>query len=186
MVILVIGGAAVGKSEFAEKVCTSLAEGQMAYVATMQPFGKDAQYRIARHLKLREGKKFLTVEQYTDIAKLHERLGNRAQTLLIECMSNLCANEIFAPEGVGTDAAEWIAAGVEELSGYYPNIVAVTNEVFSDGVRYDVETMRYLEQLGKLNRLLAQRADGVAEVFYGIPRILKDETGVLRKIIQHD
>lgn len=100
MVILIIGGSASGKSEFAERICT-LTGGQVAYIATMQPFGKDAQYRIARHLKLRERKGFLTVEQYTDIAKLRNALRNRAQTLLIECMSNLCANEMFAPEGVG-------------------------------------------------------------------------------------
>ena len=141
MVILIIGGSASGKSEFAERICT-LTGGQVAYIATMQPFGKEAQSRIARHLKLREGKGFLTVEQYTDIAKLRNALRNRAQTLLIECMSNLCANEMFAPEGVGADAGEWIAEGIETLSRYYQNIVIVTNEVFSDGAQYDSETMR--------------------------------------------
>ena len=185
MIYLVIGGSASGKSEFAESICT-VAGGQVAYVATMQPFGKDAQYRIARHLKLREGKGFLTVEQYTDIAKLRDHLGDRAQTLLIECMSNLCANEMFSPEGIGANAGEWIAAGVDTLSGYYRNIVIVTNEVFSDGVQYDSETMRYLEQLGKLNRLLAERADGVVEVFYGIPLILKDNSGWLQQMIAKD
>ena len=91
---------------------------------------------------------------------------------------------MFAPEGVGADAGEWIAEGIETLSRYYQNIVIVTNEVFSDGAQYDSETMRYLEQLGKLNRLLAKRADGVVEVFYGIPQILKDETGWLKEVIQ--
>ena len=57
MMVLVTGGAASGKSEYAERlVCGELpeaaeapaAEGPRIYVAAMQPFGSEAEERIRR------------------------------------------------------------------------------------------------------------------------------------------
>ena len=140
----------------------------------MQPFGKDAAYRIDRHRKLRAGKGFLTVEQYTDISKAANKLGSQADTLLIECLSNLCANEIFSPEGAGQEAEQRIAQGIAALGDQYENVIVVTNEIFSDGSAYPRETQAYIQTLGRLNARLARWADGVVEVFCGIPLYRKD------------
>ena len=48
MLVLVTGGAASGKSEHAEKIVCARAHSKL-YLATMQPFGKSARARIARH-----------------------------------------------------------------------------------------------------------------------------------------
>ena len=48
------------------------------------------------------------------------------------------------------------------------NLVIVTNEVFSDGVRYDASTMLYIDRLGAINAALADMADEVIEVVAGI------------------
>ena len=69
MLILVTGGAASGKSEHAEKIICARAHSKL-YLATMQPFGKSARARIARHRKLREGKGFHTVERSLDLKGL--------------------------------------------------------------------------------------------------------------------
>ena len=66
MLVLVAGGAASGKSEHAEKIVCARAHSKL-YLATMQPFGKSARARIARHRKLREGKGFYTVERSLDL-----------------------------------------------------------------------------------------------------------------------
>lgn len=66
MLVLVTGGAASGKSEHAEKIICARAHSKL-YLATMQPFGKSARARIARHRKLREGKGFYTVERSLDL-----------------------------------------------------------------------------------------------------------------------
>lgn len=174
--ILVIGGSASGKSAVAERLCVKLGK-PAAYIATMQPFGKDAAYRIDRHRKLRAGKGFLTVEQYTDIARAADKLGNQADTLLIECLSNLCANEIFSPEGAGPETESRIAQGIRALGDRYENVIVVTNEIFSDGIAYPRETMDYIQTLGRLNARLARWADGVVEVFCGIPLYRKDPEG---------
>ena len=49
----------------------------------------------------------------------------------------------------------------------------MTNEIFSDGERYEGDTLRYQEQLAELNRELAEKADLVVEVVCGLPNVLK-------------
>ena len=52
MILLVTGGSASGKSEYAENRALQMAkEGQrpLIYLAAMMPFGKDAEKRIERH-----------------------------------------------------------------------------------------------------------------------------------------
>ena len=67
MFTLVIGGAASGKSEYAEELILASPLRPRIYIATMEPFGAEGQARIARHRELRRGKGFQTVERYTVI-----------------------------------------------------------------------------------------------------------------------
>ena len=55
MILLVTGGSASGKSEYAENRALQMAkEGKrpLIYLAAMMPFGKDAEKRIERHRQL--------------------------------------------------------------------------------------------------------------------------------------
>ena len=49
----------------------------------------------------------------------------------------------------------------------------MTNEVFSDGLRYDDSTRGYQALLGRLNCALAARADTVTEVVCSVPLTVK-------------
>ena len=66
MFTLVIGGSASGKSEFAEQLTLSL-DGPRLYIATMEPFGVEAQARIARHRTARRERGFETIENYVNL-----------------------------------------------------------------------------------------------------------------------
>ena len=57
MLTLVIGGSASGKSEYAEQHVMSL-NGARIYIATMEPFGKEAEDRISKHRQMRKNKGF--------------------------------------------------------------------------------------------------------------------------------
>ena len=73
MILLVTGGSASGKSEYAENRALQLAKAEqkkLIYLAAMKPFGEEAAKRIERHRQLRAGKGFETVERYTDIEGL--------------------------------------------------------------------------------------------------------------------
>lgn len=167
MLIVVTGGAASGKSEHAERLlCQSAPPGQRLYVAAMQPFGEAARRRIARHRALRAGKGFETAERYTGLASFVPR--RRFAGVLLECLSNLLANEMFAPEGAGQHAAEAVLEGVSALHRQCSTLVVVTNEIFADGCAYPPETERYLRSLAAVNRALAAQADAAFESVCGI------------------
>ncbi len=85
--------------------------------------------------------------------------------VLLECLSNLMANECFE-EGGTPDA---VFSDCIQLYRQCRHLVIVTNEIFSDGCLYDNTTMDYITRLGRLNTQLAQEADCVTEVVYSIP-----------------
>ena len=70
---------------------------------------------------------------------------------------------------------ETITKPLLELTGRAGELVVVTNEVFSDGMRYDPEPELYRELLGTLNAGLAAEARAVVEVVFTIPVIQKGE-----------
>lgn len=166
MFTLVIGGSASGKSEYAERQVVAL-PGRRIYIATMPPWDEECLARIARHQKMRAKRGFETVERYTDMggAPLPENAN-----VLLECMGNLTANELYDPKGGGSGAA---LAGVKALLPRCAHLTVVSNEVFSGGTDYAGDTLTYLKDLADSNRALAALADNVIEVAAGVPHVWK-------------
>ncbi len=166
MIALITGGSGSGKSEYAENQLVACGEGRRLYIATMHPFDEESRKRVKRHRAMRAGKGFTTVECYTHLRDL---AIPKDSFVLLECMSNLVANEVFEADGAGTDTVTAVMQGVETLERQARRLFIVTNEIFSDGIDYDPETMRYLAYLGEINRRIAALAQRVTEVVYGIP-----------------
>ena len=166
MLTIVTGGSGSGKSAFAEDKVLAFGEAQRVYIATMHPFDEESHKRIERHRKMRAGKGFETVECYTGLKDVKLPSGC---VVLLECMSNLVANEMFEEQGAHEQTVKDIISGIDELVRQAANVVIVTNEIFSDAVVFDKEMASYLEYLGKINQAVALRADEVVEVVYGIP-----------------
>ena len=166
MLTLVTGGSGSGKSAFAEDRVLSFGEAERIYIATMHPFDEESNKRIERHRKMRAGKGFETIECYTGLKNV---ILPKGCVVLLECMSNLVANEMFEEQGAHEQTVQEIIVGVENLLCGAEHVVIVTNEIFSDAVVFDGEMDTYLEYLGKINQGTAKRADEVIEVVYGIP-----------------
>ena len=173
MIALVTGGSGSGKSAWAEGLAARLCPGEKVYIATMRAWGAEGAARVARHRALRAGKRFVTVERPLDLAGLAREGVWAGKTALLECTSNLLANEMFDADGAGVEAVPAILAGFRALAGKAENLIIVTKEIFSDGVTYDPDTARYIACLGEINRALAALADCAVEVVYGIPLVLK-------------
>lgn len=166
MVTLVVGGAASGKSEFAEELAMRTKALPRYYIATMKPFDDECLLRIRRHRRMRAKKKFQTVECFVNLEQI--ALQERG-VALVECLSNLAANELYSAEGAGEAAAASIERGIRHLREQCEELIIVSNEVFSGGSDYEGDTLRYLQVLAQVNRMLAGEADLVYEVVCGIP-----------------
>ena len=152
MLTLVLGGAASGKSEYAESLVLKTALPRY-YLATMQVF--------------------TTVECPLHLEQV--QLPARG-TALLEDLGNLTANELYSPGGAGKHAARAVLAGVEVVASQCENLVLVSNEVFSGGADYAGDTDQYLLALARVNNALAARADNVCRVVCGIPVYYKGGT----------
>ncbi len=179
MVILVIGGSGSGKSAYAEQLISEMADVCCKYyLATMKVYDDEGERKVERHRRLRQGKGFLTVEQPVDIGGAAERI-QEGSAVLVECISNLAANEMFGESTRGAEeVAGKIVGGIRCLSKKAKCLVIVTNNVFEDGTQYDDGTREYLKSLAKINRMLVEIADEAVEVVVGIPLAVKGEKDV--------
>ncbi len=189
MLHIVYGGSASGKSSYAESFAMSLqGEGRLLYIATMYPYkwntteiDPETMQRIERHRAMRADKGFDTVECYRHVEHI---VAKRQDVLLLECMSNLLANEMYLEpdSNAGSDMAETmspvsnkIVQALIDLSTRVQELVIVTNDVFSDGgsLTYDESTREYVKNLAEINCALVREAATVTEVVCGIPVIVK-------------
>lgn len=170
MFTLVIGGAASGKSEYAEAHVETL-PGRRLYIATMEPWDEECRARIARHQAARAHKRFTTVECY-----------GISPSLLFPRIAMCCWSvwEIWWPMSDMGDQGGGVAqavAGVAHLLRQCRHVTVVTNEVFSSGEAYQGDTLSYLRDLAWANRTLARRADRVVELVCGLPCVWKGTEG---------
>lgn len=202
MLHIVYGGSASGKSSYAESFAMSLqGEGRLLYIATMYPYkwntteiDPETMQRIERHRAMRADKGFDTVECYRHVEHI---VAKRQDVLLLECMSNLLANEMYLEQdsddgglaetmsevektGVGmsetlSPVSKKIVQALVNLSTRVQDVVIVTNDVFSDGgsLTYDESTREYVKNLAEINCALAREAATVTEVVCGSPVIVK-------------
>ena len=196
MMVLVVGGSGSGKSSYAEKVTVSLAQESVKeitksentslsdfklniakkyYLATMQVFDDEGRKKVDRHRNLRNGKGFFTIEQPTRISGALEKMEDGDRTVLLECISNLTANEMFSEKKAMTEiqVTENVIRDIKMLKEQTNHLVVVSNNVFEDGITYDETTTKYIRAMGKINQKLAALADRVVEVVAGIPVTLK-------------
>ena len=171
MMTVITGGSGSGKSAYAENyICERSGNRHKYYIATMKVSDTEGEKRIERHRRMRQGKGFITIEQPTDIRKLVEKMENLRYAgdqpaALLECMSNLVANEMFqeddkgTPEIVDTDTVcQKISEGIRLLRDSFEELAA---------------TMEYLKAMGLINQEIAAMADRVIEVVVGIPVRIK-------------
>lgn len=181
MLHLITGGSASGKSLYGERMAAEAGGRLLCYLATMRPWGEEGQARVQRHRQQRAGKGFHTIEVYhsLDLAELPAE-SRENMVILLECMSNLTANELFEKGGTDEEIRKRIRRGIHYLEACARDVIVITNEVFSDGILYEPETMRYIRLLGQVNQELAQSADRVTEVVYGIAVQVKPDGGNIR------
>ena len=179
--------------ETRDKVKDMLAQGHMKVCYGAQPrllgpklnpndLNEEGRKKAHRHQAMRRGKGFVTIEQPVDICRALEKVktGTVQPVILVECISNLTANEMFLGEGRQRTAEETGEKIVRDIGMLKKaaHLVVITNNVFEDGIVYEEPVMEYIRAMGRINGALAGMADKVVEVVAGIPVMIKDTGGM--------
>lgn len=172
LVCLVLGGAASGKSAFAEQqVATRGLE--KIYIATGTAGDDEMAQRIARH-RARRGQGWTTLEETLALADALAAQAGPGRAVLIDCLTLWLANVMAAGRSPETEGARLAAA----LAAARGPVTVVANEVGQGIVPVHAETRRFRDHAGLLNRKVAAVAGRVLWVVAGLPQILKQpETG---------
>lgn len=163
---LVLGGAASGKSLFAEGLVQQSGR-PMIYLATAQAFDDEMRAKLAHH-KSQRGPGWRTIEEPMDVGRTLAALGGDTAVLL-DCVTMWLSNQLLAE----ADLEEAEASLMAGLALCAAPVVMVSNEVGLSVVPDNALARRFRDAQGRLNQKLAARADLVVNVVAGLPQVLK-------------
>jgi adenosylcobinamide kinase/adenosylcobinamide-phosphate guanylyltransferase len=176
--ILILGGARSGKSDYAEKLAAELGQ-HVLYIATAEIGDEEMARRIAAH-RLARPTAWQTLEAPRDIGSALARVKDAPEVLLLDCLTLLVSNILLALEAEPAAAIE--AAVQVELEALLAAqnrldaaLIVVSNEVGLGLVPPYPLGRVYRDILGRVNQYLAAQAKRVIFMVAGLPMTIKDE-----------
>jgi adenosylcobinamide kinase/adenosylcobinamide-phosphate guanylyltransferase len=166
---LVLGGARSGKSAHALEQAQDLAQTDRALVliATAQALDDEMAQRIARH-QAERGPRWRTVEAPLGLANALLALGS-VDVAVVDCLTLWLTNVMLAELDVSQHIDALLSAAMQTEA----DVIFVSNEVGLGIVPDNALARRFRDDAGRLNRLVAARADIVTVLFAGLPLKLK-------------
>jgi adenosylcobinamide kinase/adenosylcobinamide-phosphate guanylyltransferase len=178
--ILVLGGSRSGKSEFAEKIAADTNK-RVAYIATAAICDEEMAKRVRLHQERRPDN-WVTVEEEIDVPGALSKYG-QGDALLLDCVTvwitNLLLNQQQSDMKTASIKIEQHileqAARITETVEYGADLIVVSSEV-GLGLIPEYPLGRIFRDLaGKVNQLLAAKADSVFLLVAGIPMEIKSD-----------
>lgn len=192
--IFVTGGAKSGKSKFAEEMLLKLNNGKQknVYLATSLVFDEEMKEKVRLHKKRRKDEWF-TVETYknfeNELSNFFENNDKIKNNMLVDCLTNMITNIIFENQNIDWNnfekklyiqTLEKLNKDVEHsviellnVADQFENAIIVSNEL-GMGLVPSYPLGRYFREIaGKMNQIVAEKADEVYLVVSGIPMKIK-------------
>jgi len=167
--ILVLGGAASGKSQAALDLAGQ--RGSRAFVATGQAFDREMKVRIKRHQAARSSD-WETSEVPIEIEKWFISNGDNYQSVVLDCitlwLSNMKGRRLG--DSVITDATAALLLAIRRTKA---RVVIVSNELGLGIVPATKAVRGFRDLAGRVNQQVAAEADEVYLVVSGLPLRLK-------------
>ncbi|UTH76179.1 bifunctional adenosylcobinamide kinase/adenosylcobinamide-phosphate guanylyltransferase [Chromobacterium sp. IIBBL 290-4] len=168
---LITGGARSGKSRQAEELARKHG-GPVCYLATAEVRDAEFARRVERH-RAQRPKHWNVAEAGRGLAAAMAAHDAPGGLILIDCLG-MWLMRFFGEKGF--DEAEYAVerdALLAALGRARGEILLVSNEVGWGVVAGDAETRRFVDELGRLNQLVAARCQRVTLVACGLPLPLK-------------
>ena len=173
--MLVTGGAASGKSHFAEGLMGAF-KGRLCYLATAQPVDVEMEERIRRH-RARRGENWDTVEEPLMLPQTLARVDGVYSAILIDCVTVWLSNQLLSYDENDPEAEESVLGSVHRLCGTLRSmttpVVMVTNEVGLSLVPEYRLGRLFRDISGQANQIIASACDEVHLVVSGLSVKLK-------------
>ena len=167
--ILVLGGAASGKSQAALDLAGR--RGPRAFVATGQALDREMKVRIERHQATRSSD-WETAEIPNDIAQWLSKNGHNFQTIVLDCLTLWLSN--FKAKNVADSLIlEATAVLLRTIRGTRARVVIVSNELGLGLVPATKAVRAFRDLAGRVNQQVAAEADEVYLTISGLPLRLK-------------
>lgn len=164
--VFVLGGAASGKSEWAENLTESY-DFPMTYLATGQIYDDEIKKRVKVH-QMRRDARWTTQENPLEPEAVLRTLSPE-NVVLIDCATMWLNNHMMA----GSDLEAAQASLLEGLQDCAAPWIIVSNEVGHGIVPQNALARQFRNAQGRLNIALAAQADVVVNVIAGLPQVLK-------------
>nr|WP_174821466.1 MULTISPECIES: bifunctional adenosylcobinamide kinase/adenosylcobinamide-phosphate guanylyltransferase [Ruegeria] len=164
----VLGGAASGKSVFAEQLVVSSGKNRV-YLATSQVFDDEMRDKVQRHIAQR-GAGWATIEAPFDLGPALSDL-TPDHICLIDCATMWLTNHLL----VENDLEQAQSVLLQALQSCRAPVIIVSNEVGHGIVPDNALSRRFREAQGRLNIALADLADLAVQVTAGLPLVLKGQ-----------
>jgi len=164
---LVLGGAASGKSRWAEGLVRK-ASARRVYLATAEAYDSEMRAKIAAHRAMRASDGWATIEAPLDPGPaLAAAMPDQA--VLLDCATLWLSNHLLADHDL--DAASDTL--MDALAACAAPVVVVSNEVGLSVVPDNALARRFQRAQGALNQRIAAEAGLVVQVIAGLPLVLK-------------
>ncbi|WP_425091729.1 bifunctional adenosylcobinamide kinase/adenosylcobinamide-phosphate guanylyltransferase [Tropicimonas sp. S265A] len=163
---VILGGAASGKSRFAEALVTET-DRDRVYIATAQAFDAEMAAKIKKH-KSDRGSLWRTLESPLDPAAALASV-RETEIVLLDCATLWLSNVMLAEKDWEAEADAFLTT----LAACPVPVVVVSNETGMGIVPEHRLGRDFRNAQGALNQRLAAQADRVALIVAGLPLALK-------------
>lgn len=164
----VLGGAASGKSIFAENLILNSGLSP-TYLATSRIWDDETKTRVKVH-KSRRNAAWTTIEAPFDLTPTLDA-AKPDQAILIDCATMWLTNHLMEDHDI-TKAQTQLLNGLKTCAA---PVVIVSNEVGQGIVPDNALSRNFRECQGRLNIALAAQSDLAVQVIAGLPNLLKGQ-----------
>lgn len=165
-ITFIIGGARSGKSSYAIELAKKLGK-KVAFIATCEPLDREMKRRAELHKKRRPSF-WYTFEETKNIIALLKKLDPKFKVVIIDCLTLFISN--LLSRGLKDEAIEDQIEKILKIlkSAKYKSII-VSNEVGLGIVPANHLARRFRDLAGRINQIVAKKADSVIFMISGLP-----------------